>query len=201
MTQSGSNLGFRFSLRALLVGIAFICVVLTALTYANTVWWLVVSSAAILLLMALAVVALVDRGPRRAFAVGFIACVAVYALLLRAQGIEKFGSLTQPILPTTIQLNWMYPFFIEEQFSDPASGRLVAYEPPPFAFRWGNRDGVFAFDEHGRRLRVTTVGPDRFLFVSIGHVFWAMILGLVGGRFALFVCAKGTRRREHQYRR
>ena len=82
MTSSDGDRGIHFSLRELLVTIAFVAVAFAALKFANVGWWLAVSSAALLFAVAMTIVAIVDRGPRRAFAVGFISCAAMYGLLM-----------------------------------------------------------------------------------------------------------------------
>jgi hypothetical protein len=114
MSQAGNH-GLRFSVRGLLFMVTFCALAFAALKFANNGWWLAVSTTAMLLLLAMTIVALVDRGPRRAFAIGFLASVVVYGTLLFAAGrAELYTRYTFLRLPTTQQLVWLFTVVEED---------------------------------------------------------------------------------------
>ena len=202
MDSSGTSRRVRFSLRGLLVTIAFFAVACAALKFANNGWWLAVSSAALLLVMAMTIVAIVDRGAPRAFASGFIACVVIYGLLTYVDGERKYGAgAHQQPLPTTRQLIWLYGAVKAERYIDDKTRETLSGFVPPndgsvvvLADNMGYY-GDYAPTFNGQPSRVVhlVVRPDLRTYMSIGHVLWGMVLGLVGGQFALFVYARSEK--------
>jgi hypothetical protein len=151
----------RISLRQLLILVAAIALAIVSLRYATPWWQAVVGLLLMVLFFAAVIAAIFERGPRQAFAIGFVVVVFGYAIML-ANGRKSFSpngnTLTYEelhgagYLPTTVVLGELYDVFYREG---------------------GNR---YASPKAG--------SPSQSNFARIGHCWWALLLGYLGGSFA-----------------
>jgi hypothetical protein len=162
----------RISLRELLAGLAFVAVACAALKYAGERWWTVLSAVALVGFLAAAVVAVIERWPSQARAMGFVLCVAVYALLV-----------------------WSGPDYAGNQHNselDPYSGRLPTTKVMrPLFEALVTRQQIMMSGFGGAMM--TQESPDRGQFMAIGHLLWAIVLGYFGSRFAGWLYARRVR--------
>ncbi len=181
----------RFSLRELLVVIAFASMAFASLKFANDFWFASIAAVTMIVLFGSLILATIDRGPRQAFAIGFALTMVAYGLMLMT-GERTTGSggtvYSQNIefdqwqghLPTTRLLRYVHMAVDRSEWLDPNGKVIPNYDPQT----WAN--GKF------REI------PPREILMPIGHCWWALILGYAGGHFARFVY--GRRIRETQKR-
>jgi hypothetical protein len=198
MSAAVTPRAFRLSLRELLLLFTAIFIGCAALKYANERWAAGAMSASILGFLIATILALVDRGSKQAFAIGFAVVVATYMGLLFAMG-EFSGSpgMNHPEfhpnegqLPTTLALRPVYAAVVQDVYAETATGkRLVASQLP--------KDAVV--DEQASTGFTTApyyfagVRPLPGHFMTVGHKLWALLLAYVGGHFARFVYARRAR--------
>jgi hypothetical protein len=189
MNQSSSNHGIRFTVRGLLAVIAFFAVAFASLKFANEIWLAILSSVALLLLMAIAIVAFVGLGAMRAFAIGYALCVVIYGGAVYVSEKDEFDP-ARGGLPTTLMLRPVFTGPVQHTYTD-MSGKPMPrnYVPPQNSRR---RTGFMS----GGTIVLTAEHPSREVFMTIGHLLWAVILGFIGGQFAGFVYARGERQAE-----
>jgi hypothetical protein len=77
-----ANMLPRFSIRDLILATVFLAVCCAALKYPTVVWRSVLTSAALLAFATAMIVAIVDRGGRQAWALGYLAVFVFYYFLL-----------------------------------------------------------------------------------------------------------------------
>jgi hypothetical protein len=81
--DAGRAKPWRLSLRGLMVLVGAAAVACAGLMNANQWWLTAFTAAALFVFMAAFVAAVIDRGPRQAFAVGFLLCVGLHLAALR----------------------------------------------------------------------------------------------------------------------
>jgi len=184
---------FQFSLRAVLIVVALIALAIVSLQFASPGWQTAVSGVTFVVFWAAAIAAIVDRGPRQVFAIGIVVSMAIYGLVLFA--LPREGAPNWQVhpefnpdtgrLPTTRLLAPIYHAIVEVSWYNMTTGRKVA-GPGPWAV--GNTPPA---------ANVTlSESPDRNTFMSIGHLWWAIVLGLFGGWFGRFVHLRRTREQD-----
>jgi hypothetical protein len=175
------------SLRELLLLVAFCAVGCAALKTAGNLWWTVLSAFTLLVVMGFALVAAIDRGPRQAFAQGFVIWVLIYSVLFFAQPSDASNlPISRELdpytgrLPTTRLMLPLFKAMVTGRYVDLVTGQEVPnYDPNrPAAggtsgFGGGGLNGV-SYEE----------SPTREDFLSIGHLLWTLLLGYVGGHIA-----------------
>jgi hypothetical protein len=172
---------FRLSLRELLLLVALVAMALASIRYASSTWRTAVYTITMAVFIWGAIVAIIDRGPRQAFAIGLVLTMMIYAVLVR-NGVREARTENRELhpdlgrLPTTWVSRYIYRPVTTVRWFDrtPGSRRaeLVNYDPnnPP--------PGVL------RAIRDTDIDPLPDLFMQIVHCWWALLLGYLGGRFA-----------------
>ncbi len=192
---------FRMSLREILVLVAMVALAISSLKYAEDTWLALVAGVTMIAFFVVLIVAVVDRGPRQAFAIGFALTMFAYGLILMTgqRTIGSGGSVSskniefhqwEGRLPTTHVLRYIHLGVNSSGYFDNTTGKeLPDYDPA----KDPNREGGFG----GRRVQTPGGGwfpaisyreiPPREKFMPIGHCWWAMILGYAGGHFARFV--------------
>jgi hypothetical protein len=206
----------RFSLRQLLAFVAACAVALVSLKYASQVWLTVTLGIALIALFIAIIVAAVDRGPRQAFAIGFTLIVIAYGWAVfnvpqvPSGGIDgslrtgEFGLWTGH-LPTTQLLRHVYTAVQGRTWFDSSTGKeLVNFDPANpsipvgpgggFGGYMGGGGGGFG----GGGIATAPATPMAFYresptqedFAPIGHLWWAILLGYLGGRFGQVVYAR-----------
>ena len=188
MGATASPSGLRISLREFLLLITAVVIACAALKLANEYWLITVSLATLLVFIAAAIVAIVDRGSRQVFAIGFIVAGVVYGGFL-----SGFGPKDER-LPTTRLLSPVYGLVAVTWYWDLAAKRSISESelPPGAKIHYGGGGGGgfggavlppppttgFAYSEQL---------PYHEHFMTIGHCLWALLLGYAGGHFARWV--------------
>jgi hypothetical protein len=212
MVRDSQPAGVRFSLREFLLMFGAIAVGFTALKYANAIWLAAVGAVVMLAFMAQAVTALVDRGSRQAFALGFVACLASYLSIFF---VETEMHPYQARFPTSILLRHAFESLREQLYLDETSGEGVLHSQlPPGArtirdFSWTitpppSQGGALMAPTPQVKIRTapstgTTfrrIGdvPSRDVFMPIGHLLWALFFGYWGGQYGRLVYARSVKR-------
>lgn len=177
----------RISLQELLILVAFIALGCAALKYANDVWCTILAASVLLLVMAAAVAALVDRGRRQAMAIGFTVCAAIYGVAFWAAPLENTGMQSRELdpytgrLPTTTLLKPIFEGTVRRTWYDFQTGQeLPNYDPqkPQTALGAGGGPYFFASNIGSREF------PDRGKFMTVGHWLWVLLVSYCGARFA-----------------
>jgi hypothetical protein len=171
---------FRVSLRELLLLVALTAAAAASLRYASDGWLALISALAMLALFAAAIVAIVDRGQRQAFAIGFAIVLAGYHLLL-INGEFMPGARA----PTTMSLTLLHESINQNRWINSDTGEELPnfdHKETPQRIRVVNGRGIpiEQFVEH----------PPRKQLMQIGHAWWSMLLAYAGGRFASFVFSR-----------
>jgi hypothetical protein len=176
---------FRISLRELLLLVALAALALASIRYASTPWRTVVYTIAMAVFMSAAVVAVIDRGPRQAFAIGMVLTMVIYATLVRngvagERGENRELDPRRGRLPTTRAARYIYRSTTSERWFDDQGNELTDFDPtnPPPGVRRVTRRG--------------NTSPSRELFMQVVHCWWALFLGFLGGLFARFVYVRRT---------
>jgi predicted PurR-regulated permease PerM len=171
---------FRLSLRSLMVLVAAIALAIASFHHASDGWRTTIVSATMLCFLLSSVAALVDRGPRRAAAIGTAVSMAVYGLALvlaaplgASVGENPEFNPSTGSLPTTLLLRSLYSRVAEIGWVDVYSGNQAAEISSSAPLNAGDA-------------ATTTAGeiPDRETFMVIGHAWSALTLGCFGGWLA-----------------
>jgi hypothetical protein len=184
----------RLSLRRLLALVAVAAVGCVALKYANAWWVAGVAAFTLLAFMASVVVALVDRGPRQAFAIGFAVCAAIYGGMVASSRWFYAGGMgavtpivnremdpNAGILPTTQLLGVYYRAVVEEWYKDFTTGQTWKGRSTPPQAQNSSRTGLISRQ------------PPPEEFMPVGHCLWMLLLAYAGGYFAMYVNARRWR--------
>ena len=175
---------FRLSLQEMLILLAVVAMAIGSLRYATDAWLAMVMAVALVAFLVAVVEAAVDRGSRQAFALGFVLCMVIYTYLVAAAplgfDVQKWARLSPEMnlhegrLPTTFMLRQLYAKVHQDRWIDPTTGQeIVDFDP----------NSVFA--RAGSAVRKTV--PRAEVFGPIGHCWWALVLGYLGGWIARFV--------------
>jgi len=175
---------FRISLRSLLVIVAFLALAITSLEYASDTWVVIASAVTMFVCFAMLIVAFVDRGARQAFAIGFsIVAICYWAVLVA--GAQRAGSNSIELdysfgrLPTTAILRKLYAAVRKTFWIDQKTGAVVPGYTPNTQAQGGVSAAIPTAYMANR--------PKREDFMQIGHCWWTLILGYVGGQFASWI--------------
>lgn len=174
------TLTINISLRELIVIVAYCALGIAALRAGGWLAALVVFSG-IVLVMALAIIAFVGTAQPKAFATGFLLSTLVYAATVIAAGNNELDPYDGR-LPTTIVLRYAHHALVTTTWTDFATGKVVPDYDPAKDAQLGNGGGGF-----GGPSVMLQESPDRPTFMSTGHMLLAMMLGWVGGKFAIYV--------------
>ncbi|QDU76597.1 hypothetical protein Pan97_36490 [Bremerella volcania] len=191
----------QWSLLELVVVLTTGVVVIGSMWAPQIFLWLVLMGV-MLFLFSLLAISRVGRGPWRAFATGFCCFAIGYfaaLILVENNSFTLFSELRQ--LPTT---NWMYhwqPVLTHTKYMK--DGEAIPASLAPTMDIYGN-----VTDSEGNSLGSTMVGggggfiigsgqnmvinaiqvvhtPSQETYFTLGHVFWALLLGYLGGKFAV----------------
>jgi uncharacterized membrane protein YgcG len=190
----------RISLRELLTLVAIVAVGCVALKYANEYWVAVISFIMILAVMAAAIIALVDRGPRQASAIGCLSALAIYAALLYAckPELDPYDG----TLPTTRLMRPLFEAMSTNWYFDLANRKEVNQSQLPSGatihYGGGGGGGIFGGGVAPPTTGFSNIGekPSREHFMPIAHYLWALIFGYVAARFARWVYARRVREQQ-----
>ena len=171
--QSYRRSMFRLSLRELFFVVAILAMAIVSLLYASTVWQIVLGLLVLVVFIGALVGAIVDRGRPQAFAIGVVAAIAVYQAALMYAGLGRNSNMefvtgrASSRLPTTTLLRSLFEVVVER------TERLG--------------QGAFA----GTVVDTTEI-PHGSAFMSVGHCWWALLLGYASGHFAQFLYLRRT---------
>lgn len=191
MSAETANVSWwRFSLRELLLLIGFVALACVALKYAGSIWTLALSAIALLLFMGAAVVAVVDRGRRQAAAIGLALCLAIYGIVFWSSPRDDNPRQSRELDPYDAQLptsKALYPLFtvmVHGTYRDSAGNEIKDYDPSQNAGGMGS-GGMFSSGGMGGGAYYHEV-PERTQFMAVGHLLWALLLGCLGSRLAVW---------------
>ncbi len=180
----------RISLQELLILVAFIALGCAALKYANDVWCTVLAASVLLLVMAAAIAALVDRGRRQAMAIGFTVCAAIYGVAFWSAPLNN-GLQSRELdpytgrLPTTGLLKPLYESMVRRTWYDFHTGQeLPNFDPQKPQTTPGAGGGPYFASNIGSPNIGSQEFPDRGQFMTVGHWLWVMLVSYCGARFA-----------------
>lgn len=172
---------FRISLRSMLLLVALVAIGIVSLAYASAGWRTAVGGITMVALFAALVTAAADRGERQAFALGMALVMTCYGVTVLSAGGTSVRnsefSLWDGWLPTTIALRYVHMAVDRSVWVDPRGGQeIVNFDP----YKAG------AVDSRGRPNSLYQAGfkrelPPPAVFMPIGHMWWALLLGLLGG--------------------
>lgn len=155
---------FRISLRELLGLVAAIALAIVSLRSGSYFWQGAVGLVAMLAIGMALITGIIDRGSRRAFAVGAAITMFGFAVLFAVYRNAELNSV-EPILPTTALLRSIHPTFVRSGYVDSPNGTFTVNGKP-----------------------VHFVEQPLFReFMSIGNAWFVLVFGYIGGWFARFV--------------
>jgi hypothetical protein len=172
---------FRLSLRELLLLIAVVAFAIASMKYASPAWRTCVYTITMAIFMWAAVIAVIDRGPRQAFAIGMFLLMVIYGALIvngsvgRSEGGNREMNPATGRLPTSRMVEYLFPINESVQWFDQRTDQILpnfdSAKTPP---------GVTAY-------RQTIRSPEPASLMAIAHCWWELLLGYIGGRFARVV--------------
>lgn len=185
------------SLRELFIIVTCCGMALASLGDASELWLNAVVALVVVAAFAAFIAAAVDRSRRQAFAIGFaIPVIAYYFIIAMApratQGdVNREFDLWQGRLPTTRLLRQAHSAFDKSRWIDYQTKQEVSIDMSRIN-KVDIRTGLVAGTPGGGNA-VYLEQPPREFFMPIGHCWWAVLLGYVGGRFARFVYVRRTK--------
>jgi hypothetical protein len=212
---------FRVSLREMFLLVAATALAIVSLLTASFLWQSIIGLAAMLAAMIAMIVTFVDCGPRRAFAIGFaVAMLGYLFVVLNAREImpaNRFGSDNRNVefgvyeygarLPTSVALQYIYAGISRTKYFDAKTGeRIPESESAKLSLvgEWfggvgggglggGGFGGMQMNVPAGQRPAFYETRPRAENFMVLGHFWWALLFGYVGGHFARFVYLRRDR--------
>lgn len=135
-------------------------------------------------LLAITIIAFVGRDQLKCFATGFLIPVIAYAGLHISAGHAELDPY-EGKLPSTRMLQPMFEVVVKRTWVEFDTGReLPDYDPAAYPMRHGGGGGTLPA---GMSLVTVAELPNRTTFMTLGHVLMAMMLGYVGGKFAVVI--------------
>jgi hypothetical protein len=185
----------QWSLRTLLVATAVVPVAILAIFKATALYVSAVLTLAVIAWIAVAIMAWIDTGSRQAWARGVILAATAYGLLVVWMGTEF--ELVGSKLATSGVLYYAHVWAVPTGSEPIESVPLTFTSPDGSQITFGNsiniNSPISVNSANGlsatfQSLSVwTNTSPTRRDFATIGHVYWGMLLGLVGGWFAAWI--------------
>ena len=176
----------QISLRQLFVLVTVIAAAIVSLHHASETCQALTGLAAMLAFSVGLAVAVFDRGPRQAFAIGFTLMLVVYAgVVMTGKRTNSRGTTSNPELsgsgqlPTTILLRQLHTAIEKEVWQDVNTGQ----ELPNFDVA----KELAAVAAGAPPTAASSRVPELGVFARTGHYWWAMLLAYLGGHFARFV--------------
>jgi hypothetical protein len=198
---------WRFSLKQLLLAMAYVALGCVALRSANTTWVGAMVGLTWIALAASLLLAMYRDGQDRAFWVGFAVAGWLY-LLLPVFGWSFMSNLQGNTVITTRISHWAYDWLYAQPLPAPASG----FGPPMSGYggSMGSADGSMMGGPGGGMPGMggmsgmgmggmpggpggppfpTFSGPSREDFTNVSHALWTLLLAFCGGWFAQWLYA------------
>jgi hypothetical protein len=186
---------FRVSLRELFVLVAAISLAIVSLKYASPIWQGIVGLIAMFTAIVVVMIGVFDRGPRQAFAIGFAIVIFSYALLVvNGQKIDNLEpspnvelNTYRGHLPTSLILDCLYKALEHSTYLDASTGKIIPELGPATV-----HINSFGQATAAGRAVISQELPPSGNFMPVGHIWWALLLGYIGARFARFVYVRRT---------
>jgi hypothetical protein len=180
-----STKAIRISLREMLALVAFVALAIASLKNATDVWLAFVAAATMLTAFAALIVAVIDRGPRQAFAIGFSLVFAGYWAML-VYGVQADAELnfSSGRMPTTLLLRRAYASMREACWFDPNTRQIISDSE---ALAQRKALGITRMQQGFASGPYLSNVPKESFFMPIGQCWCAILLGYAGGRFARYV--------------
>lgn len=180
---------FRLSLREMLVLVTLAALAIVSLKYASDLWLAVIAALTMILCFVALIIAAIDRGGRQAFAIGFsLVAIGYWGIIINGARTGPDNgrialNFSSGRLPTTVLLGRLYSAVREAHWFDPNTHEEVfGYRPDETRSLLPGRGGPpFAPAPYLSNV------PKQQDFMPIGHCWWAILLGYVGGYFGRFV--------------
>ena len=165
----------KYSIRVLLIAVAFIGMALSGFKYGGWLAWATTGLIAALFL-AMVILVFVSRGAKRAAAIGFLVPFCAYV------GIHYFSkhdesNIYDSRMPTTQLLRTVFDKIMVREYYDRDSDEILI----DFDLEANRTAGPAR-----RRVSWNQI-PERHSFAVLGHAFMALILGGLGAAFAIRV--------------
>jgi hypothetical protein len=192
---------FQFSLRQLFILVTVLALAIVSLRYASDLIRGVIAMVGMWAAISAGILALVDRGQRQAFAIGFLAGVFGYGLLISGGDTRSTNQGERNIeldlryngtLPTTHLLRAARESLQWEQNFDSQGNTISARQ------RALNDDADRKAGRQPTSYRVER--PPTRSFAQIGHLWFALLFGYLGGQFARFVYLRRMKEQPAQTR-
>jgi hypothetical protein len=188
---------FRLSLRELFVLVALVALATVSLKYASEQWLALIAAITMVVCFAALIVAVVDRGSRQAFAIGFsLVAVGYTALLIGSLQKDAEYNFSSGRMPTTLLLRNMYfslrtPKWTDPNTLEPMSNDEALAQRSLLGANSGGRRGssLLGANPGGPRGNGPYLVnyPKESAFMPLGQCWWTLALAYVGGRFARHV--------------
>ena len=135
------------------------------------------------IIMAYAILAFVAVDQPRAFATGFTVPVLIYGLIVFACGSDELDPYEGRLPTTTHVLRYAHQTLVTTTWTNLATGKVDPdYDPSQYPAGGYGGGGFVA----GGPVMILDESPDRPTFMSVGHLLIALMLGWIGGKFAVF---------------
>lgn len=190
---------FRISLRELLVMVALTALAIVSLRSACDAWLTVIMTGSLLAVFIAIIAVAADRGARQAFAVAFALVSVGYFAFVTMWPPQTFAiqvgppeyDLYQGRLPTTQLLRHVFNAISTKRWIDSSTQQEIPnFDPANPSLPIGNlqpwQSPVFPSTAN------LVEFPRRENFIRIGHLWFALLFGYLGGRFARFIYVQRT---------
>jgi hypothetical protein len=167
----------RMSLRELLGLVGLATLMVASLRYASYGWNMFVSAIVAIVFYVAGVFGIAKRGPQQAFALSMMFHMGCYAALLVNPIIEHWRYPS-----TTRLLRYLHSSIVDVRFLDVGTGQEISKE----------RANEIAIQN---RVRLSVI-PSEGYFMQIGHCWFALLFGYLGGRLVQFIYVRHGSDRE-----
>jgi hypothetical protein len=169
---------WKFSSRHLLAFTLFAAIAFASLRVGGPLAACTIGAVA-LFTTALGIVALVDCGERRPFAIGFLVPLTAYVAVHAYAGGNQLNPFESSSLITTRSFAPLYMAIRTVTWTETATGNVLPeYDPST------NRHISFGFGQPAVQF---SQAPDQETFTLVAHSVVVVILGLIGANFAMYI--------------
>lgn len=189
---------------------AFVAVAFASLLNASEGWTIAIFGLTIVIAVTLGIVAVAERGVRQAGAAGGLIVMVAYAVLWtqqpvatledtwdQATGIDPVLS-DDGFLPTSRVLYKLWHSVSGTYIIEMETGRVVKKRSPKYPNHLGGAIANSQIPPNWSGGTLISKGlpvPEHFL--AVGHCLWAILLGYLGGKFAVWIFTRRIAREEN----
>jgi hypothetical protein len=179
---------WRLSLRQLLLFVAILAVASCAMQFANEWWKLGLFCFTTIFFLAAAVEAILSRGVRQSFAIGFVVCGGIYLVLVALLGRGELYQFEPGQLPTTQLLRELHSLISGTVYVSGETGERIAEsqltEEQAKLTRKVQSFGSTSTYEQPIWTQAYRLDPGTFLFV--GQCLWTLVIACLGGLYGRY---------------